>query len=131
MRCYQAIATGIAVVLSACTSPSVQADKPAVIAQVNDRTHAELQQVIQSALNNVPLALADNALTQDNVLLVERVTRRDATGALLNGRVLEKPERFTLLIRGSRCVLVQDSTQREWVLKHAKCVARPSSPTAP
>jgi hypothetical protein len=101
-----------------------QADRPAIIVNPTAASRGELLKIVRQALNNVAVTLADDALTQDNVLLIERTPRRDAGGQLLNGRVLELPERFTLGLRNSQCVLTQASTQRQWILWNTHCVAR-------
>lgn len=110
--------------LSACTTSSMQADHPAVIAEATEASRTALLNIVRSALNTPSVKLADSALTKDNVLIVERTPRRDVNGQLLNGRVLEMPETFVLTSRNSRCVLAQKSTGREWSLPHTKCIVR-------
>jgi hypothetical protein len=87
-------------------------------------TRTELLHIVRMALNNAPVTLSDDALTQDTVLIIERTPRRDTSGQLLNGHVLETPERFVLSLSHSHCVLTQESTHRHWVLRQTTCVAR-------
>ena len=82
-------------------------DMPAVLTNPTARTHAELARVVSRAMNGAPVTLADSALTSDDVLIVDRVVRRDAQGRELNGRETGRPEHFRLVKSGSRCVLVQ------------------------
>lgn len=126
MSMRTAAATIVTMLLSACASSVAQADRPAVLVAPNSAARDELLTAIRNALGNgfgnAPLTLADDAFIHDSAVSIERTPRRDANGQLLNGRVMEKPQRFTLYVRGSRCVLVQAGTQREWLLKHANCV---------
>ena len=114
----------LVLLFSACASSIAQADRPAMIVNPTAATRTELLHIVRMALNNAPVTLADDALTQDTVLIIERTPRRDAGGQLLNGRVLEAPERFVLSLSNSHCVLTQESTHRHWVLRQTKCVAR-------
>ena len=98
---------------------------PAVIVNPTAETGAELERVIRNAIGDVPVTLADDALTASNMLSLEHARPRDPEGRLLNGRELTRPETFELFKRGSRCVLVQSKTGREWTLHHVKCVAAP------
>jgi hypothetical protein len=65
--------------------------------------------------------LADDALTTSNTLVIEHANPRDASGRPLNGRSLDRPERFELFAHESRCVLVQSRTGRRWTLRHTAC----------
>jgi hypothetical protein len=98
---------------------------PAVIADATAESRRELARVIHVALGDVPVTLADDALTGGSLLSLEHALRRDPMGRPLNGRELTRPETFELFKRGSRCVLVQSKTRREWTLHHVQCAAAP------
>ena len=111
--------------LLACAVRPEALRTPAVIVNPTADTGAELERVIRNAIGDVPVTLADDALTTSNMLSLEHARPRDPDGRLLNGRELTRPETFELFKRGSRCVLVQSKTGREWTLHHVKCVAAP------
>jgi hypothetical protein len=98
---------------------------PAVIADPTAESRRELARIIHEALGEVPVTLADDALTGSSLLSLEHAQRRDPEGRLLNGRELRRPETFELFKRGSHCVLVRSKTGREWTLHHTQCVAVP------
>jgi hypothetical protein len=75
-------------------------------------------------MNGASVNLADSVLTSDDVLIVDRVVRRDARGVDLNGRETGRPEHFRLVKSGSRCVLVHERTGRRRTLKSATCSPR-------
>jgi hypothetical protein len=112
--------------LPACAVLPDSPGTPAVIADPTARSLRELAGVIHEALGDVPVTLADDALTGSSLLSLEHALRRDPEGRPLNGRDLTRPETFELFKRGPRCVLVQTKTGREWTLHHAQCVAAPS-----
>jgi outer membrane lipopolysaccharide assembly protein LptE/RlpB len=97
-------------------------DEPAVIAPATQQSRAELARVVSSALNGQRVTLADDALTRDSVLTIERGTPPGAQGRAATGRTIEEPERFTLVLRNSRCVLVRAADGRAFPLDEARCV---------
>jgi hypothetical protein len=111
--------------LPACAVLPDSLGTPAVIADPTAESRQELARVIHEALGDVPVTLADDALTGSSLLSLEHALRRDPEGRTLNGRELTRPETFELFKRGSHCVLVQSRTGREWTLHHTQCVAAP------
>jgi hypothetical protein len=109
--------------LSACAQGLAHEEVPALIDHPTSESRAELAKVVSTALNGAPITLADDALTRDSVLIIERVQRRDAQGLPLNGRELERPEQFRLLKSGRRCVLVHERTGKRWPLRSTTCRA--------
>jgi hypothetical protein len=94
---------------------------PAVLANPSARSRAELEQLVSAALNGAPVRLADDSLTRDSALIIERVQPRDAAGRPLDGRTLERPEHFRLVTHGSDCVLIHERTGKRQILRSAKC----------
>ena len=124
--------TGLSLVLSPLLCIAAWPDSsaaPAVIVNPSGASRMELARVVRKALHGAPVTLADDALTTSNTLLIERATPRDASGRPLNGRSLDRPERFDLFARKSRCVLVQSRTGRRWTLRHTACAVMRAPPT--
>jgi hypothetical protein len=92
---------------------------PAVIASPGRASHSE-------AFKGVRVPLAEDALTRESALTIERTRPRDAQGRPLNGRDMGRPEHFRLFKVGSACVLVQESNGRRWTLTESSCVAAPT-----
>lgn len=99
-------------------------DSPAVVVNPSDASRTELARVVRRAMHGAPVTLADDALTTSNILVIEHANPRDLSGLPLNGRSLDRPERFELIKHNSRCVLVQSRTGRRWTLRHAECLIR-------
>lgn len=119
----------VAFLASACTTAELQDAQPAVLLAPTTATRAELHKIITAALGNRQLMLADDALTHESTLILDRQPRTDAGGALLNGRELGMPEHFALFVRGSNCWLVRERTGQRWQLAHAQC--KPVAPGVP
>jgi hypothetical protein len=102
----------VVLLLSACAS--AQRDVPAVIDRPTPESRAEIAQVVASALNGAPVRIADDALTRDSVLIIEK--------AHLTGRDLDKPEHFRLIRSGSHCTLVHERTGRRTTLAATTCL---------
>ncbi len=113
----------IAIALGTCACGTLPAgtDLPAVIDSPTAQSREELQQIVAGALNNAPVTLADDALTHESLLLIERNQARDAKGVPLSGRELGRPEKFQLVKNGKDCVLIHEASGKRWTLKHAKC----------
>ena len=112
--------------LAGCSAQPAQPEVPALLSAADAASHAELERVISQAFNGVKVTLADDALTRESTLTLERTRPRDAQGVPVDGRDTSRPEHFRLLKVGSDCVLVQESTGQRWALKDSKCVAAPT-----
>jgi hypothetical protein len=105
----------------ACATVANRRDQPAVLTSPTPESRAELARIVGSALHGAPVTLADDALTRDGTLIVDRAVARTGDGVRLNGRETGRPEHFRLVRRGSRCVLVHERTGRRWTLEAATC----------
>jgi hypothetical protein len=118
------VAVASSLALAACHARAAPRDVPAVITHPTAQSRAELARVVSRALDRETVTLADDALTADGTLTVERTRRRDARGLPLDGRETGRPERFRLVQSGARCVLVHERTGRRWTLRSATCSPR-------
>jgi hypothetical protein len=107
--------------LTACATASGREDLPAVLTEPTAESRAELARQLSEALHGAPITIADDALTRDSTLIIERARPRTADGVPLSGRETGRPEHFRLVKKGSRCVLVHERTGRRWTLKAATC----------
>jgi hypothetical protein len=111
----------------ACTT-LVAEERPALIEQPTQQSEAELLTILGDAFYGRPVTIADDALTHDSVLVIERSEQRGLEGNPAGGRVLETPEQFHLVLRDGRCELVRSSDQRRWTLTQTSCVPNPGAP---
>lgn len=107
--------------LSTCASGLAQPEVPAVIDKPTVQSRGELARAVSDALNGAPVMLADDALTTDSRLIIEKARPRDASGVPLSGRDRDKPEIFRLVKAGEQCVLVQERTGKRTTLPSTHC----------
>ena len=113
----------LVITLGTCSCGTLPAgnDLPAVIVDPTTESREDLRQAVASTLNGAPVTLADDALTHDSTLLIERNQARDANGVPLSGRELGRPEKFQLVKNGKDCVLIHEASGKRWILKHTTC----------
>jgi hypothetical protein len=115
------VGAGALLSLGACKTAPVRQDLPAVIAEPSSKSRAELAETVSAALNGVPVTLADDALTRDSTLVIERARQRDPSGLPAQGREMGTPERFRLVKSGAECVLVHEGSGRRFTLHETTC----------
>lgn len=109
--------------LGACKTAPVRQDLPAVVAEPTPRSVTELARTVSAALDGVPVTLADDALTKESTLVIERAPRRDPSGLPAQGRERGAPERFRLVKNGDECVLIHEGSGRRFTLRDTTCSA--------
>jgi hypothetical protein len=97
---------------------------PAVITSPNPKSSAELLHVVSEALHGAPVTLADDALTRESTLIIERTPARAPDGTPLTGRDSDRPHHFHLVTNGTRCVLVQEGSGLRFALVDTSCAPR-------
>ena len=106
----------------ACSSPEVNLDIAAVRVNVDARSTAELQNVISSALDGAIVTIADDALTRDSELIIERGMSRSVDRSPELGRNLGRPNHFRLILDARQCFLVHEETGLRWMLGDTECM---------
>ena len=110
--------------VAACAPVSAQRDVPAVVTSPTPESRAELARAVGRALKGAAVTIADDALTRDSELIIERGWARSAKGVPLNGRATGRPEHFRLVKNGSSCVLVHERTGKRFTLASATCAPK-------
>ncbi len=108
--------------LAACKHVAPDADQPAVITDPTEASRAALQETINSVFDTV-VTLADDALTDTSVLIIERAIPRSIEGAPAQGAMMEGPVRFDLMTNGADCVLVDSRDGSRHLLANTSCEA--------
>lgn len=111
-----------AVVFAACKHVAPDATEPALIENPSDASRAALQNAVNAALGTEVL-LADDALTNTSVLIVERRIPSSIAGSPAQGRTMDEPVRFALVTNGTDCVLVDERDESRYLLADTDCVA--------
>ena len=108
--------------LSGCQTVNTDYDRPARIVNPDDASRASLQTVVDDVLNT-HVTLADNALTDSSFLSIERNPPRTMQNPNPEGRIMEKPIQFRLVINGADCILIDQRDSARYVLENTSCEA--------
>ena len=107
--------------LMACQSVAKPTATEAVLIDPDGSSRAELATTVATMLKVPSITLADDALTADSLMIIEKVRPRDSGGISLSGREFDTPEQFRLLKIDNTCVLVQVRTSARRVLRQSQC----------
>ena len=104
----------IACFLAGCKNVAPDVDQPAVIVDASGASRTSLQQTVNAVLGTNVL-LADDALTDTSVLIIERKLPQSIEGSPAQGRNMEMPVQFLLVTDGSKCILIdQRDGSSDW-----------------
>ncbi|MCJ8319184.1 MAG: hypothetical protein MJK12_06100 [Colwellia sp.] len=111
----------IACAVCGCSSQAKNRALSAVITEPSEASNIELQDAIASLVGQKQILIAKDAFTQNNSLTIERMAHRAQNGQLINGRVIEKPQLFYLVIRDGQCIVKNSESNEEKILQVTKC----------
>jgi len=106
--------------MSGCQTMATEQDRPARIVNADAASQAALQSVVNDVLNTEVL-LADTALTDSSLLVIERNPPRSLQNPQPLGRVMEAPLQFRLVINGPDCILIDERDSARYLLKNTAC----------
>jgi len=92
-----------------------------VITDPDAASRAALQQAVNAVLHT-DVTLADDALTDKSILIIERKMPQSIEGSPAQGRTMEMPIQFRLVTDGTNCILVDQRDASRHVLADTRCV---------
>ena len=113
---------GIALVMVGCQTLASGEDVAARITNPTDYSRAALQNTVNVVLNT-DVALADDALTDSSVLTIERNPPRSMQSPPAQGRNMDTPIQFRLVLNGSDCILIDQRDNSRYLLEKTTCAA--------
>lgn len=108
--------------IAGCQTVATDQDQPARIVDPDDASRAALQSVVDSVLKT-QVILADNALTDSSFLSIERNPPRTMQNPNPQGRIMEPPLLFRLVLNGSDCILIDQRDRGRYLLENTTCEA--------
>lgn len=105
-----------------CQTVASDYDQPARISNPTDASRAALQRVVNAALHT-EVTLADDALSDTSVLIIERSPPRSMNSPPAQGRIMDAPIQFHLVLNGGDCILIDQRDESRHVLEETDCVA--------
>lgn len=109
--------------LAACQAATLPISVAARLQAPAEEVQQQLREVTAKMLELNSVNLEKNTLTNSSQFVYARTLRYDATGQLLQGRVIEPGHLFKLVLRDGKCWLVYQNKNQEALLDLAKCVA--------
>ena len=116
------VSLGVALLTTGCQTMGSDADQPARIINPDEASRAALRSMVDSILNT-EVTLAENALTESSMLIIERNPPRTMTNPNPQGRTMDEPIQFRLVINGSDCILIDQRNESRHVLEDTECAA--------
>ena len=108
--------------VAGCKNVAPPADVPAVIVDPDAASRAALKQAVDAMFDRDVL-LADDALTDSSLLIIERRVPRSIDGSPAAGRTMDMPYQLRLVTDGSQCVLIDPRDASRHVLADTTCRA--------
>jgi len=105
-----------------CRTVATEQDRAARIIDPDDASRAALKRVVNEALHT-DVTLADDALTKSSVLIIERSLPRSIEGLPTQGRNMDVPIQFRLVIHRDDCVLIDQRDRSRYKLENTRCEA--------
>jgi hypothetical protein len=114
--------TVLAMSFAGCKNVAPDADQAAVIVNPDVASRAALQAIVSAALHT-DVTLADDALTETSILTIERKIPQSIEGSPAQGRNMEMPIQFRLVVNGAECILIDQRDMSRAVLKDTVCAS--------
>jgi hypothetical protein len=122
---YFILALTAVFLLCACNSksPASRDESAAVITNASGETRAELEAAVARILKKPKVTVAEDALTESDILIISRTPRRTLKLNPVQGRSMEKPFLFQLVKIGRDCYLKYEATRERQKLEKISCRA--------
>lgn len=117
-----ALIVGLIMSLTGCQTLATDDDVAARITNPTDDTRAALQEAVNDALDT-DVMLANDALTDSSVLTIERNPPRSMENLNAQGRNMDMPMQFRLVLNDGDCVLIFTADDSRRKLADTSCVA--------
>jgi hypothetical protein len=118
----KAIIAGLLFALIGCQTLATDGDVAARIMNPTDDSRKALQSAVNEALV-ANVTLANDALTDSSVLTIERNPPRSMENLPAQGRNMDVPMQFRLVLNDGDCVLIYTADDSRRTLADTKCIA--------
>lgn len=119
---HMACVTGVTLAIAGCQTVASEHDQSARIVNPDEASRTALQSVVDNVLNT-HVTLDDNALTESSFLSIERNPPRTMQNPKPQGRIMEPPFLFRLVVNGSDCILIDQRDRGRYLLENTICEA--------
>jgi len=117
-----ALFVGFVLSLTGCQTLATDGDVGARITNPTADSRAALQDAVNDALDT-EVMLANDALTDSSVLIIERNPPRSMDNLPAQGRNMDMPMQFRLVLNDGDCVLIYTADDSRRQLADTSCIA--------
>jgi len=110
----------VLIVIAGCQTVGIGSGEPARIINADDASRATLQETVNRVFGT-DVTIADNALTNSSVLIIERGPQPSMENPTPIGRNMEMPVQLRLVIDETDCVLVDTRDGARYTLASTTC----------
>ena len=115
------LGVSLGMMLTACQTVNADYDQPARIVNPDAYSRAALQAAVNEAIGR-EVMLADEALIDSSMLVIERSMPGTMADPVPQGRILERPIQLQLVRNGDACFLIRKSDGARYALSNIDCV---------
>ena len=108
------------IVIAGCQTVGIGSGEPARIVDADDASRAALQETV-NVVFGTDVTIADNALTNSSVLIIERGPQPSMENPTPIGRNMEMPVQLRLVIDETDCVLIDTRDGARYTLANTSC----------
>ena len=113
---------GAAITLVACATVDYSKSVPALLTQKSTDARPEISRVLSEALDGRRVSLSADILTEDSRLIIEpKPEGMDPFGNPGSGRLLGRPDHFTLKTIDNQCALFHEKSGEYYPLYGVTC----------
>ncbi|NHK28863.1 hypothetical protein FF098_013155 [Parvularcula flava] len=94
---------------------------PAVLVSPDADDIAEVKRAAEALTGATGVTLSGDVLTASPELVLDRQFPRSIEGNPAGGRIMEKPPRLTLVMKGEQCILVYEDKDKRETLSGVTC----------
>lgn len=116
------LVSGLTLSTLGCQTMGADFDQPARIVNATEASRDALRETVNQVLHT-EVTLADDALTNSSVLTIEHTPPGTMQNPTPDGRILDMPIQFRLVINQSSCILIDQRDRSRHTLKDTECVA--------
>ena len=116
------LVSGLTLTALGCQTMGADYDQPARIINPTEASRDSLRQTVSQVLHT-EVTLADDALTDSSVLTIEHRPPGTMQNPTPDGRILDMPIQFRLVINQSNCILIDQRDRSRHTLNDTACVA--------
>ena len=120
--CFISCVVAVSMGLGACETIATDNDQAAMITNPSEASRAALQQAVNTVLRTA-VALADDALTETDLLTIERSPTQGIGTSPTDGRIMDMPIQFRLVISADECILIDQRDAARYPLENTSCKA--------